>query len=423
MTDWKLCDREQRGMLLAAMVKIKQNGSKWVVPSQSTYGTNYTVNPDEQSPCCTCPDFEMHGCTCKHIFAVRVVRQRELFDNGTEVITESVSLTQTVQRKTYPQQWPAYNRAQVAEKDTFQELLAALCQGIQEPPQATGRPRIPLADVVFSACFKVFSTLSGRRFTCDLQDAQAKGHIGRVPHYNSLFRHLENENLTAILGELIVRSSQPLAAVEQDFAVDSTGFTSCRFDRWFDHKYGKVREQHDWVKAHLVIGVATHIVAAVEIRERSTNDSPLLPVLLDTAAKTFTLSEVSADKQYSSNANFEAIAKHGATGFIPFRNWTTGAVGGLFAKAFHFFSLHREEFLRHYHKRSNVETAVMMIKSKFGDAVRSKTEVAMRNEVLCKVLCHNLCCLIQAMHELGIRPDFAAAPDVIDARPQLAGLG
>jgi transposase len=46
--------------------------------------------------------------------------------------------------------------------------------------------------------------------------------------------------------------------------------------------------------------------------------------------------------------------------------------------------MYREEFLRHYHKRSNVETAVMMIKSKFGDAVRSKTEVAMRNEVLCK---------------------------------------
>jgi transposase len=410
MSDWKLLDREQRGMLLAAMVKITQRGEKWVVPSQSTYGTKYDVNPDDQSPCCTCPDFEMHGCTCKHIYAVRIVRQRELFDDGSEVVTESLTITQTVQRKTYPQQWTEYNRAQVAEKETFQELLATLCQGVQEPPpKATGRPRIPMADAVFAACFKVFSTVSGRRFMSDLRDAQAKGHIGHVPHFNSIFNHLENENLTPVLQELIVRSSQPLATIEQDFAVDSTGFTTCRFDRWFDHKYGKVREQHGWVKAHFAVGVATHIVAAVEIRERSTNDSPLLPVLLDTAAKTFNLSEVSADKQYSSNANFEAIAKHGATGFIPFRNWTTGAVGGLFAKAFHFFSLHREEFLQHYHKRSNVETAVMMIKSKFGDAVRSKTEVAMRNEVLCKVLCHNICCLIQAMHELGIQPDFAAA--------------
>jgi hypothetical protein len=242
MADWKLLDREQRGVLLAAMVKIKQNGSRWVVPSQSTYGTNYTVNPDEQSPCCTCPDFEMHGCTCKHIYAVRLVRQRELFDDGTEVITESVSLTQTVQRKTYPQQWPAYNRAQVAEKDTFQELLAALCKEVKEPQRQTnGRPRIPMGEAVFAACFKVYSTLSGRRFMSDLRDAKTKGHIGHVPHFNSIFNHLENENLTPVLTELIVRSSQPLAAIEQDFAVDSTGFTTCRFNRWFDHKYGKLR--------------------------------------------------------------------------------------------------------------------------------------------------------------------------------------
>ena len=47
-----------------------------------------------------------------------------------------------------------------------------------------------------------------------------------------------------------------------------------------------------------------------------------------------------------------------------------------------------------------------MIKRKFGDSVRSKTDVAMRNEVLCKILCHNICCLISAMFELGITPSF-----------------
>jgi hypothetical protein len=47
-----------------------------------------------------------------------------------------------------------------------------------------------------------------------------------------------------------------------------------------------------------------------------------------------------------------------------------------------------------------------MIKSKFGDSVRSKTEVAQINEVLLKVLCHNICVVIQEMFELGIEPDF-----------------
>ncbi len=47
-----------------------------------------------------------------------------------------------------------------------------------------------------------------------------------------------------------------------------------------------------------------------------------------------------------------------------------------------------------------------MVKRKFGDAVRSKTDTAMVNEVLCKFLCHNLCVLIQEQHELGIDPVF-----------------
>src|ERR1017187_6774208 len=42
----------------------------------------------------------------------------------------------------------------------------------------------------------------------------------------------------------------------------------------------------------------------------------------------------------------------------------------------------------------------------FGDSVRSKTFVAQTNEVLCKVLCHNICCVIGSMHEMGIDPGF-----------------
>jgi|KBSSwiStaDraftv2_1062776.scaffolds.fasta_scaffold5091967_1 hypothetical protein len=39
--------------------------------------------------------------------------------------------------------------------------------------------------------------------------------------------------------------------------------------------------------------------------------------------------------------------------------------------------------------------------------LRSKTDVAMKYETLAKFVCHNVCCVIQAMHELGISPDFA----------------
>lgn len=47
-----------------------------------------------------------------------------------------------------------------------------------------------------------------------------------------------------------------------------------------------------------------------------------------------------------------------------------------------------------------------MIKAKFGDSIRSKTDTAMVNEALCEILCHNLYCLIQSMVELGIEAKF-----------------
>jgi hypothetical protein len=47
-----------------------------------------------------------------------------------------------------------------------------------------------------------------------------------------------------------------------------------------------------------------------------------------------------------------------------------------------------------------------MIKSKFTDVVRSRNETAQVNEVLLKVLCHNICVVIQEIFELGIEPNF-----------------
>lgn len=76
------------------------------------------------------------------------------------------------------------------------------------------------------------------------------------------------------------------------------------------------------------------------------------------------------------------------------------------AKMYHYFQFNQEEFLEHYHKRSNVETVFHMVKSKFGDSVRSKDKTAQLNEVLLKILCHNICVVIQEMFELGIEPNF-----------------
>jgi transposase len=272
--------------------------------------------------------------------------------------------------------------------------------------------------MIFAVVFKVYSTFSARRFMCDLKDAHEKGYLSKPVHHNSLNAYMEDTALTPILHDLIVRASLPLKAVETVFAPDSTGFSTSRFVRWFDEKYGVTRSGHDWVKAHAICGVKTNIVTAVTIEGRDAGDSPQFKPLVEATAENFTVMEVPADKAYLSNDNLELIEKLGGTAYVPFKtNSVPGEAGTLWEKMFFYYNFQREEFLKHYHQRSNAESTFNMVKAKFRDHVRSRTETAMKNEVLCKFLCHNICVVIQSQCELGIEATFW--PQETKAEPKI----
>ena len=96
-----------------------------------------------------------------------------------------------------------------------------------------------------------------------------------------------------------------------------------------------------------------------------------------------------------------------ATPYIEFKAGSTDTGNcEIWNKMYHYYSLHRQEFMEHYHIRSNVESTFSMVKAKFGAAIRSKLPAAQTNEALLKLLCHNICCLIQSTYELGITVEF-----------------
>lgn len=412
--------REEKGLVIAATSKIEQNKLGWKVPSQSGNGT-YIVNLDHGEPFCTCPDYEKRHLPCKHIHAVEYVIQRETKPDGSTVYTQSVKMTCT-------QEWSAYNEAQTHEQEHFVALLRDLCNGIEQPEYRFGRPRLPLADVVFGLVYKTYTTMSGRRFMSDLREAEAKELVSKSPSFTSTFRYLENPELTPLLKSLIEQSATPLKSVETDFAVDSSGFASSTYARWYDKKYGKMRSEVKWIKTHLMCGVKTHVVTSVEATPTQTADAPQLPALVNVTAKTFSVNEVSADKAYSSKKNLNAVMAVNGTPYIPFKSYCTGtqrhgAFDGLWQRMWHFYSFNREQFLAHYHKRSNVETTFSMIKGKFGGSVRAKTPIAQVNEVLCKILCHNICVLIQSIYELGLEPTFwTCEPRILETPKALVDI-
>lgn len=411
--------RELRALEIAARSKVTFEGGAWLVPSQSSPAKVYRVTLGEGRGC-ECDDFQLRRQPCKHILAAQFVCAREHGGTAAPAGADIVPV-----RPTYRQNWPLYNQAQQTEKFRFRVLLFELCRGLPDPPQpGSGRRWTPMADMVFACALKVFTTLSSRRFACDLTDAHQRGYLAHLMNSVSVCSYLENDLLTPVLRQLIVTSSLPLRAIETTFAPDSSGFSTSRFVRWFDEKYGTQRSEHDWVKAHIMTGVKTNVVTAIEIHGRNAADSPQFKPLLETTAANFTVKEVPADKAYSSLENVEAVAALGAFPAIAFKSNATGSVGGAFEQLFYYYSYHREEFLKTYHKRSNVESTISMVKAKFGAAVRSKTDTAMKNEVLCKFLCHNICCVIGSQIELGIEPLFwseqsAPSPGV----PPLAAQG
>ena len=76
------------------------------------------------------------------------------------------------------------------------------------------------------------------------------------------------------------------------------------------------------------------------------------------------------------------------------------------ATMYYYFMYNRLTFMEHYHMRSNVESAFSMIKGKLVTWLDPKSDTGQINEALCKVLCHNICVLIQAIHALNVEPIF-----------------
>lgn len=179
---------------------------------------------------------------------------------------------------------------------------------------------------------------------------------------------MESDDLTPILHDLIAMSCAPLRMVETSFAPDSSGFSTSRFDRWFDEKYGRQRSQRLWVKAHVMTGTKTNVVTAAAATDRDANDYPQLPGLLEAPAKQFTIKEVPADKAYLGESNCAAIVKAGAEPFIPFKINSTPNGSELWARLYGCLMFNRAAFLEYYHRRSNVETTFSMVKAKFGTA-------------------------------------------------------
>ncbi len=392
--------RQVKGMEIAKNGKILKTPKGFVVPSQSGNGA-YLVHNVNMKTVCDCPDCELRGIKCKHQWAVEYFIQQVMDTEGNTTVTKAV-------RMTYPQNWSAYNEAQSNEIRLFDVLLKDLVACVEEPIQTFGRPRLALKETVFCSIQKVYSQLSQRRATTLYRNAEERNQISHAPHFNVIGMTLNREDITPILYRLLTISAMPLRSIETTFIPDSSGFRTSQFGQYAIEKYG-IMKKHKWVKAHILVGAKTNVIVNARIGEEYSADCPqFAPLIMEAHSNGFQIKEIPADMGYLSRDNYNTATRIGATAYIPFKDRVTDKARGsmTWKKMYHYFQLNREEFLQHYHKRSNVESAFNMVKMKFGDRLKSKKQIAQINELLCKLIAHNIVVLIHEMHELGIQPNF-----------------
>jgi transposase len=324
--------------------------------------------------------------------------------------------------------WHKYNLAKTQEKRLFYQLLHELCQIIPEVPNpATGRHPVQVRDLVFSAGLKLYSNYSGRKIMSDLVHAKGANFIKSAPHYNTLSDFINSEAVYDLLQRLLTISAMPLKLLEDSFSIDSSGFGSYQYERWMRTRFsGSKKGWRNYLKGHIVIGTRTNIICACECTYGNYSDVKQAPELIKRVGDNFNMKEFSGDKAYSAMRIHQLLESFNAIPYIVFKdnsNPKEHKSPRIWYLMYNYFKNHTEQFMKHYHKRSNVETVFSMVKMRLGEFLKSKTYVAQRNELLMKFICHNICCLVQEIFERHVTIDFKKCSEEFVDRKVVKSLG
>ncbi len=316
------------------------------------------------------------------------------------------------QQITLKRDWSLYNTYQSEEKLMFMRMLSDAVNALDIPYEycGNGRPKIGMEDMLKCCVIKVFNCFSCRRTIPDLHMAKGLGYIHYIPHFNSMSNYMKSPLITPYLEQLYRLLALPFRGIEQYFAIDSTGFGR------YNTSWLRVREDkkawRSFNKLHIIVGCRTNVIALARITEAGDHDSIQFSRMLKETAKIFSVREIYGDKGYLSFYNINAAKDAGAIPYImPKKNTKLASKKPwkdteAWDRMVTFWRHHEEDFLNHYHRRSNVESTFSSIKAKFLPYIRSKDPVAQKNEILCKVACHNISMLIRAIFEYGTNADF-----------------
>jgi len=305
-----------------------------------------------------------------------------------------------VKKKRWPRDEVLYNKVQESEFLNFFEFVRYLTNYI-----CKGRKMKSMIQCLL--IWRKFPNLSVRRARGFLLLLRRFDIISiDIPCFKTLSNYNENNSLQIILDKLIEKSSKPLSIIEHDFATDSTGIRTQLFSTWFSLRCKKRIRRRDHLTVHTTIGVKSGIVTALNIGINQGKDNKIFREHVDKTSENFKVNEWSGDGMYWCKKNCKKVSEKGGKPYFKCKSSWNGKQDGFpsWKEMNKDFVENKEDYDKHYHKRSNVESTNHSKKALHGNSVYSRLPSARINEETLRWINHNISVLNRAMYEWNINP-------------------
>lgn len=307
-----------------------------------------------------------------------------------------------------PGYWPAYNKAKTEGLPIFCEMLNKALDEMELPSlwKGNGRPPLDLKDMLKCLAIKVREGEQYRATIPHLHMWKKKLKIKTIPHFNTLQNYMVKPEITPLLEELLTRTYLPLNKHDGIITTDATGFGTSIKEHWIDVKKRKASERKKFVKLCAISSAKFNATIVARIIPGKRHESPHFVPMVKRAASWCVKIKGAfpADPGYLSRKNCEIIEKVGGTPYIlPKKNSRSLSRGSTaWRRNIKSYKEDKENFLRHYHKRSTIEGLFSAVKRKPKSHVMSRKFEAQSNEILFVLMWHNFFTILFAHYLYGI---------------------
>src|SRR3989344_4651554 len=307
-----------------------------------------------------------------------------------------------IKKKRWPRDEVLYNKVQESEFSNFFEFVRYLTNYVCKERKMKSMIQCLLI-------WRKFPNSSVRRARGFLLLLRKFNIISvNIPCFKTLSNYNENNSLQIILDKLIEKSSKPLSIIEHDFATDSTGIRTKLFSTWFSLRCKKRIRRRDHLTAHTTIGVKSGTITALNIEIKPGKDNKIFREHVDKTSENFKINEWSGDGMYWCKKNCRKVSERGGKPYFKCKSSWNGKQDGFpsWKEMNKDFVENKEDYDKHYHKRSNVESTNHSKKALHGNSVYSRLPSARINEENLRWINHNINVLNRAKHEWNINPKF-----------------